>query len=63
MKLIIFFNLFHYVGRRLVLVLVHYCVVGCPSDVAVGWEVLVTWQKVFLGSPTVGKSFLLWMLS
>ena len=35
-----------------VLVVVHYCAVGSPSDMAVGWEVLVTWQKVFLGNPS-----------
>ena len=32
--------------------LIHYCVVGCLSDVAVGGEVLVTCQKVFLRSPS-----------
>lgn len=31
----------------LVLALVHYYAVRSPSDVAVGWKVLVTWQKMF----------------
>lgn len=37
--------------RQDVLVLVRYCAVRCPSDVAVQWDVLMTWQDIFLGCP------------
>ena len=30
---------------------VRHCAVGCPYDVAVQWEVFMTWQEVFLGRP------------
>ena len=32
------------------------CAVGSPYDVAGGWEVVMTWQKVYLGRATVRAS-------
>lgn len=41
-------NFNFHIYEFVIIMLDYYCAVGCPSDVAVQQNVLVTWQEVFL---------------